>query len=141
MSSLSAFSQTKREPWAAASPCLHCFDGGAQSVGRGAAVTCCAQTNVPLPHKNNISVKLCQIPRYSALKSRFRFNHPIPRFRPRFHDHGNHRALHYQTRMVTEGLEGVICHMNDVLFGVPHRRSMMPMCMQYYRRHRQQASH
>ena len=39
MSSFSAFSPTKTELWAAASPCLQCFDGGAQSVGRG-AVTC-----------------------------------------------------------------------------------------------------
>ena len=43
MSSFSVFSPMKPELWAAASPCLHCVDGGgAQFVGRGLAATCCA---------------------------------------------------------------------------------------------------
>ena len=79
----------------------NCFDRGVQSV-EGA---CCAtqfcfppcsfpQTYVPLLHENSISMKLCQIPRYSVLNNRFHFNWPIPRFRPQFCDRGNHRALH-----------------------------------------------
>ena len=90
----------RAEPWAATLPCLHCFDGGAQSVEEA----CCAtqicfpscsfpQIYVPLPHENSISVKSCQILRYSALNNRFHFNWPIPRFLPRFLGHGNHRAL------------------------------------------------
>lgn len=88
--SSAVFSQMQTEPLAAASPCLHCFErGGAQFVQGACCVTqmCfppCSfpQTYVPPPDENVSAVKLCQIPRYSALKSRFRFNRPIPRFRP-----------------------------------------------------------
>ena len=51
------------------------------------------QTYIRLTHENSISEKSCQFPQYSTLKNRFSFNPPIPRFRPRFHDRGNHRAL------------------------------------------------
>ena len=85
MLSFSVFSLTKTVPWAAASPCLHCFEGGvAQSVDRACCATqicfplCSfAQTSVLLPHKNSISVKLCQILRLKK-KKRFHFNWPIP---------------------------------------------------------------
>ena len=76
MSSFSVFSLEKTEPWEAASPCLHRFEGGGAQFVEGA---CCAtqicfplrsfpQTYVPLPNENSISVKLCQILQYAALK-------------------------------------------------------------------------
>ena len=54
MSSFSVFSLTKTEPWAATSPCLHCFEGGrAQSV-EGA---CCATKTCAVFHRCSLHMK------------------------------------------------------------------------------------
>ena len=109
MSSFSVFSHTKTEPWPATSPCMQ--GGGAQSV-KGACFDTqicfppCSllQTYVPLPHENSISVKLCQILRYSALKNRFHFNRPIQLFLARFRARGKNRSLLARSRIRIDNL-------------------------------------
>ena len=65
MSSFSVFSQTKTELLAAALPCLHCFEGGGSQSVEGA-----------------VSPRIMSNAMISAIKNRFRFNWPIPQFRP-----------------------------------------------------------
>ncbi|KAL7859464.1 hypothetical protein SRHO_G00146110 [Serrasalmus rhombeus] len=48
---------------------------------------------------------------------------------------------HFQNQMVkvTEGQEGVVCHMDDVLIWGPRKRSTTPACTQFCRGHKRQA--
>ena len=64
---------------------------------------------LPLAHENSISVKLCEIPRYSILRNRFCFHRPLPRFHPQFHDCRNHRALLNLLDMFPEQFLNVFC--------------------------------
>ena len=56
------FPPTRTEPWTAASPCFHSFDGEGLSLCRF------PQTYDPLPHEDSITAKVSQIPIFRVKK-------------------------------------------------------------------------
>ena len=101
------FRRWTTEPWAAMLTLFWRGSGSVCGEGGGGDLLCYPDLLPSLQFSLDIcststrkqqSVKLSQIPQYSALKSRFRFNRPVPQFRPWFRDRGNHRALHLLMR-------------------------------------------
>ena len=101
MSSFSAFLPTKTEAVSSHFAMLTLLWQGSSVCGEGSGGDLlCHPDLVPSvqfsPDKRSSSTreqhysKICQVSQYPALKSRFHFNRPIPRFR----DRGSHRALY-----------------------------------------------